>query len=105
MIYVDIYIYGYIIYIYNIYIYIYIYNIYICFLLGAAGAACSYIEETGRAGPTGATFSKAKYKLDAMLMQARQNYWQSNGWGKHFISLCCVDSERFDFIHQQYLHT
>ena len=38
-------------------------------------------------GPGGATFSRARLRLDAMLMMSRRKHWEENGFDKHWIAL------------------
>ena len=38
-------------------------------------------------GPGAATFSRARQRLDALLMMSRRLHWRENGFGNHFISL------------------
>ena len=49
-------------------------------------------------GPSAATFTRARYKLDIFMMIARREFWRSrvNNFASHWLSLCtlpgCADS-------------
>lgn len=45
-------------------------------------------------GPTAATLSKARFKLDAVLMKARRRYWSQNGFDSRWISLSYLTNWR-----------
>jgi len=47
-------------------------------------------EDSGDAPSKGSTISRARYKLDMMLMIARRRFWQLNNYKDHWISLGCL---------------
>ncbi|CAK9107605.1 Putative E3 ubiquitin-protein ligase HERC2 [Durusdinium trenchii] len=64
--------------------------------LQLASGSSEFIKESDLVpdGPSGSTFTRARYRLDAMLMQSRRNFWRTAGWGNHFIALGYDASEK-----------
>lgn len=46
-------------------------------------------QEDDLAGPSAASLSKARYKLDLMLMVNRREFWKKHPYRDHFIALGC----------------
>lgn len=47
-------------------------------------------EDSEDAPSKGSTISRARYKLDMMLMIARRRFWHLNNYKDHWISLGCL---------------
>lgn len=47
-------------------------------------------ETSSLSGPSAATFSRARYKLDLLTMLARRWFWSCEGYEAFFIGLCCL---------------
>ena len=59
-------------------------------------------DHSVKGGPSAATFSRARIKLDILMMMARQRHWNEHGFDSHWVSLCTGLRLRYINLHLSY---